>query len=100
MRPSAVSLVAAVAVVASLLAAPAMADFSYLLPCEVMQLSPCASAFAGKGAPTPSCCAKLKPHAPSCLCRYKDDTNLKLLFDARHKRPVFTACKLPAPNCK
>jgi hypothetical protein len=67
--------------------------------CDVMQLSQCASASAGKGAPSPSCCAKLKSHGPSCLCRYKDDTNLKLVFDARHKRQVLTGCKVPAPNC-
>ncbi|TVT99382.1 hypothetical protein EJB05_55270, partial [Eragrostis curvula] len=102
MRPYTLSLVAALAtaaVVASLLAAPAAADFSALLPCDVMQLSPCASAFGGKGAPTPSCCAKLKSHGSNCLCRYKDDANLKRLVDTRHKRQVFTACKVPVPNC-
>src|SRR5438105_3044705 len=80
--------VASAALLASLLAGPATADFSALLPCDVMQLSPCASAFAGKGAPTPACCGKLKSHGANCLCRYKDDANLKRLVDSRHKRQV------------
>ncbi|CAO2198026.1 unnamed protein product [Urochloa humidicola] len=89
------------AVLASLLASRGAADFSALAPCDVMQLSPCASAFAGKGggSPTPSCCARLKSHGPNCLCRYKDDANLKRLVDTRHKRRVFTACKVPVPSC-
>ncbi|CAL4948028.1 unnamed protein product [Urochloa decumbens] len=96
MRPAVFLLVA---VLASLLASRAVADFSALAPCDVMQLSPCASAFAGKGSPTPSCCARLKSHGPNCLCRYKDDANLKRLVDTRNKRRVFTACKVPVPSC-
>jgi len=45
-----------VAVLVALLAGRAAADFSALAPCDVMQLSPCASAFAGKGSPTAACC--------------------------------------------
>ncbi|KAF8676256.1 hypothetical protein HU200_047128 [Digitaria exilis] len=72
-----------VAVVASLLAGRAVADFSALAP----------------GSPTPSCCGRLKSHGSTCLCRYKDDANLKRLVDTRHKRRVFTACKVPVPSC-
>ncbi|KAL6614700.1 hypothetical protein ACP70R_036970 [Stipagrostis hirtigluma subsp. patula] len=82
-----------------LLASPAAADFSALAPCDVMQLSPCASAFAGKASPTSACCGRLKSHGRSCLCRYKDDANLKRLVDTKHKKKVFTACKVPVPSC-
>lgn len=88
-----------VAVLASLLAGRAAADFSALAPCDVMQLSPCASAFAGKGSPTPACCGRLKSHGTTCLCRYKDDASLKRLVDTRHKRRVFASCKVPVPSC-
>jgi hypothetical protein len=98
MRPAVVFLLAAV-VAMSLLASRAAADFSALAPCDVMQLSPCAGAFAGKGSPTAACCARLKSHGANCLCRYKDDANLKRLVDTRHKRRVFTACKVPVPSC-
>ncbi|KAL6839882.1 hypothetical protein ACP4OV_029692 [Aristida adscensionis] len=81
------------------LAGPGAADFSALLPCDVMQLSPCASAFAGKASPTGSCCSRLKSHGANCLCRYKDDANLKRLVDPRHKKKVFSACKVPVPAC-
>ena len=88
-----------VAVLVSILASRAAGDFSALAPCDVMQLSPCASAFAGKASPTSACCVRLKSHGPNCLCRYKDDANLKRLVDTRHKRRVFTACKVPVPSC-
>ncbi|RCV33465.1 hypothetical protein SETIT_7G085900v2 [Setaria italica] len=80
MRPAVFLLVA---VVVSLLASRAAADFSALAPVP----------------PTPACCARLKSHGPNCLCRYKDDANLKRLVDTRHKRRVFTACKVPVPSC-
>ncbi|KAJ1284875.1 hypothetical protein BS78_03G238700 [Paspalum vaginatum] len=98
MRPALLFLVAVLAA-AGLLAGPAAADFSAMAPCDVMQLSPCASAFAGKASPTAACCSRLKSHGPNCLCRYKDDANLRRLVDTRHKRRVFTACKVPVPSC-
>lgn len=100
MRPAALFLAAVLASVLLLLAGGrAAGDFSALAPCDVTQLSPCASAFAGKASPTAACCAKLMSHGPGCLCRYKDDASLKRLVDARHKRRVFTACKVPVPSC-
>ncbi|CAD6230241.1 unnamed protein product [Miscanthus lutarioriparius] len=97
MRPAVFFLVAVLLV--GILASRAAGDFSALAPCDVMQLSPCASAFAGKASPTSACCVRLKSHGPNCLCRYKDDANLKRLVDTRHKRRVFTACKVPVPSC-
>uniref|UniRef100_A0A0E0JMP9 Bifunctional inhibitor/plant lipid transfer protein/seed storage helical domain-containing protein n=1 Tax=Oryza punctata TaxID=4537 RepID=A0A0E0JMP9_ORYPU len=107
-RPSFSSVVAAIAVAAllSLLllqATPAAASAraAKKASCDLMQLSPCVSAFAGEGqgAPSSACCAKLKAQGSSCLCLYKDDPKVKRIVSSNRTKRVFTACKVPAPNC-
>ncbi|XP_040376022.1 non-specific lipid-transfer protein 2-like [Oryza brachyantha] len=109
-RPSFSSFLAAIAVAAllSLLllllqAAPAAASgrAAKAASCDLMQLSPCVSAFAGEaqGAPSSACCSKLKAQGSSCLCLYKDDPKVRRIVSSSRTKRVFNACKVPAPNC-
>uniref|UniRef100_A0A0D9V4D5 Bifunctional inhibitor/plant lipid transfer protein/seed storage helical domain-containing protein n=1 Tax=Leersia perrieri TaxID=77586 RepID=A0A0D9V4D5_9ORYZ len=107
-RPSSCSVLAAVAVVVLLglllQATPAAASAraaKTAAGCDLMQLRPCSSAFAGEGqgAPSSACCGKLKAQGSGCLCLYKDDPNVKRIVSSSRLKKVFTACKVPAPSC-
>jgi hypothetical protein len=80
---------------AAVLAAPA----TEAATCSPTQLTPCAPAIVGNAAPTAACCAKLKAHPASCLCKYKKDPNLQRYVNSPNGKKVFAACKAHLPSC-
>ncbi|KAG0480717.1 hypothetical protein HPP92_011275 [Vanilla planifolia] len=77
-----------------LLRAPVAASPS----CDLMELSPCASAILTAAPPTAACCTKLKEQQ-HCLCQYEKDPRLRGYVNTGNGRKVAGICEVPIPKC-
>ncbi|KAF8378670.1 hypothetical protein HHK36_030019 [Tetracentron sinense] len=74
------------------------ARVSLAVTCNALELSSCLSAITSGGAPSGTCCNKLREQRP-CLCQYLKDPNLKQYVSSPNARKVASTCGVAIPNC-